>query len=106
MRAHQIILAAAAAMLLFPVASRAHEVPNIPHTHAFQQTGYGTYRQGHTVNNQYGSITIWSPRPYTGYQSGNTVKFARPEPITRAPGSPVAKTRVQADPAIQYGKRQ
>ncbi len=53
MKAHQIILAAAAAMMLFPVASRAHEVPNIPHTHAFQQTGYGTYRQGHTVNNQY-----------------------------------------------------
>ncbi len=105
MRAHQIFLAAAGVMLLFPTASRAHEVPNMPHTHAFEQTGYGTYRQGHTVNNQYGSITIWSPRPYTGYQPGSQVKFARPEPITKAPGSPVAKTRAQSDPAIEYGKK-
>jgi hypothetical protein len=106
LRTHQIFLAVTGIMMLFPAVSSAHEVPNIPHTHAFQQTGYGTYRQGHTVNNQYGSITIWSPRPYTGYQAGNSVKFARPAPITQAPGSPVAKTRSQADPAVNYGKRE
>jgi hypothetical protein len=105
MKARQIFLAVTGTMLLIPMPSQAHEVPNIPHSHAFQQTGYGTYRQGHTVNNQLGSITIWSARPYTGYQAGQSVKFARPVPITQAPGSPVATTRSQADPVVEYGKR-
>ena len=105
MKARHLILAATGAMMLFPVAAGAHEVPNIPHTHAFEQTGYGTSRQGHTVNNELGSITIWSPRPQTGYKAGNSVKFARPEPITKAPGSPEATTQSQKDPAKDYGKR-
>jgi hypothetical protein len=105
MKARHLFLAATGAAMLFPMPSQAHEVPNIPHSHAFQQTGYGTYRQGHTVDTELGSITIWSPQPYTGYQAGKTVKFARPVPITQAPGSPVATTQSQADPAIDYGKR-
>jgi hypothetical protein len=104
MKAHHLFLAATGMVMLFPMASQAHEVPNIPHTHAFEQTGYGTSRQGHTVNNELGSITIYSAQPQTGYQSGSTVKFARPEPITQAPGSPVAKTQSQKDPAKDYGK--
>ena len=58
----------------------AHDVPNMEHTHAFKQAGYGTYRQGHSVNGPQGSIIIWSPRTYTGYQSAPSVRFARPEP--------------------------
>ena len=83
----------------------AHEVPNIKHTHAFQQTDYGVYRQGHYVNGPQGSIIIWSPRAYSGYQNGNQVRFARPTPITRAPGSPIRESRTQRDPAITYGKK-
>jgi hypothetical protein len=104
MKVRHLFFAATGAMMLFPMASQAHEVPNMPHTHAFEQTGYGTYRQGHTVNNELGSITIYSPQPQTGYQSGKTVRFARPEPITKAPGSPVATTQSQKDPVKDYGK--
>jgi hypothetical protein len=100
-----LFLAATGAMLLFSLPSQAHEVPNISHTHAFENTGYGKSRQGHTVNNQLGSITIWSAQPQGGYKAGSSVKFARPEMITQPPGSPVAKTRSQSDPAVDYGKR-
>jgi hypothetical protein len=82
----------------------AHDTPNMKHTHAFEQTGYGTYRRGHTVNNELGSITIWSPRPYTGYQAKPPVKFARPEPIRKAPGSPNMKPAVESRPVRNYGK--
>jgi hypothetical protein len=105
MKAAHILLAATGAMVLFSAPVFAHEVPNIEHTHAFQQTGYGKYRQGHYVNGPQGSILIWSPKTYTGYQQGQTVKFARPTAIVRAPGSPIAKTRSQANPAIEYGKK-
>ena len=84
----------------------AHDVPNMEHTHAFKQTGYGTYRQGHSVNGPNGSIIIYSPRTYTGYQNGPTVDFARPEPITRAPGSVIPKSKIDNDPAKNYGKQQ
>jgi hypothetical protein len=96
-------------VLLFSAAgavpAMAHEVPNIEHTHAFQKTDYGVYRQGHYVNGPQGSIIIWSPRAYTGYRNQNQVKFARPTPITRAPGSPIRESRTQRDPAITYGKK-
>jgi hypothetical protein len=84
----------------------AHDVTNMAHTHAFKQTGYGTYRQGHSVNGPNGSIIIYSARPYTGYQSSPNVKFARPEPITRAPGSVIPNSKIASDPAQNYGKRQ
>lgn len=105
MKTRNILIVAAGVAALFSTPAFAHDVPNIDHTHAFQQTGYGKYRQGHYVNGQQGSIIVWSPRTYTGYQNGSSVKFARPSPITRAPGAPVATTKKQADPAIEYGKR-
>ena len=104
MKSRYTLLFATGVMLLCPLAASAHEVPNMPHTHAFENTGYGKVRQGHSVNNQYGNITIWSAKPYNGYSSGSTVKFARPKPITQAPGTPVAKTQSDRDPVKDYGK--
>lgn len=105
-----IMLAAAAGLAVAAVATMgtalAHDVPNMSHTHAFKQTGYGTYRQGHSVNGPYGSITIWSPRTYTGYQSAPAVQFARPEPITTAPGAAAAQFRTDRNPALEYGRKQ
>lgn len=100
------ILAVAAAFGLGAGAAWAHDIPNIEHTHAFEKTGYGTYRQGHTVNGPNGSITIWSPRPYTGYQAAPPVRFARPEPITRAPGTPALQNRTDGNRVLDYGKKQ
>lgn len=105
-----IMLATAAGLALAAVATTrmalAHDVPNNTHTHAFKQTGYGQYRQGHSVNGPYGSITIYSPRTYNAYQGAPPVGFARPEPITRAPDAPAAQTRADSDPALEYGKQQ
>jgi hypothetical protein len=84
----------------------AHDTPNMDHTHAFKQTGYGQYRQGHSVNGPYGSITIYSPRTYSEFQSAPAVGFARPEPITSAPGAPAAQTRAVRNPAVDYGEKQ
>jgi len=97
------MIASAAAMAASPMAP-AHDTPNLEHTHAFEKTGYGTYRQGHSVNGPLGSITIWSPRPYTGYQSGPVVKFAHPEPITKAPGTPAATPPAGRNSAPGYGQ--
>jgi hypothetical protein len=105
MKRRYLTMITAGSLILFPGLSSAHDVPNMNHTHAFQQTGYGTYRQGHYVNGPQGSIIIWSPRTYSGYQKGQAVKFARPRPITRAPGSPVVIKKSEADPAVDYGKR-
>ena len=99
------VLAAVTTLFLGSGFAQAHDVPNMDHTHAFEQKGYGTYRQGHSVNNEYGSITIWSPRTYTDYQQSAPVEFARPSPITRAPGSPTVKKESEQDPAETYGKR-
>ncbi len=101
-----ILLSVAAGAWILSGVVIAHDVPNMAHTHAFKQTGYGTYRQGHSVNGPYGSITIYSPRTYTGYQNAPSVRFARPEPITRTPGRPIPKTEIIGDPAEDYGKRQ
>jgi hypothetical protein len=98
------ILIVATASLLAATA-RAHEAPNLEHTHAFQQTGYGSYRQGHKVNGPQGDIIIWSPRPYTGYQPGPAVRFARPQPITKAPGHPALKASAGHKSAPGYGKK-
>jgi hypothetical protein len=105
MKSRNILLAATGALVLFTAPAYPHEVPNIAHTHAFQQTGYGKYRQGHYVNGAQGSIIVWSSRPYTSFQPRPPVKFARPTPIVKAPGSPVTKPRNQERPAIQYGPR-
>ena len=82
----------------------AHEVANMEHTHAFEQQGYGKYRVGHSVNNQYGSITIWSAREYNPYQAPPPVRFARPEPITQPPGNPLLQKKSRQNPAQDYGK--
>lgn len=105
MKFRHVLLSAMGALVLLPLSVTAHDVANMSHSHAFEQTGYGQYRQGHSVNGPLGSIIIWSPRTQTGYQAGKTVKFARPTPITRPPGSPVAKTQSEKDPVSEYGKR-
>jgi len=105
MNARHILLAVVSVAALLPVSVYSHDTPNIQHTHAFQQTAYGKYRQGHYVNGPQGSIIIWSPKAYTGYQNGNSVKFARPAPISRAPGSPVDRTPGSEKKTIEYGKR-
>ena len=104
MKALYILLAATGALVFFTAPAYPHEVPNMEHTHAFQQTGYGKYRQGHYVNGAQGSIIVWSPRTYSGYRPGPAVKFARPSPIVKAPESSVAKTRSQAKSTIEYRK--
>ena len=105
MKNRHIFLATAGALMLLPLSAWSHDVPNISHTHAIKQTAYGKYRVGHSVNGPLGSITIWSPQTYTGYQNVKTVKFARPEPITKAPGAPVSKVPGQTRQVKEYGKR-
>jgi hypothetical protein len=104
MKARYIVLAVAGALVLYTAPAYSHEVPNMDHTHAFQQTGYGKYRQGHYVNGAQGSIIVWSPRTVGSYRGGQGVKFARPTPIVMAPDSPVAKTKSQSKSTITYGK--
>jgi hypothetical protein len=99
------VLFMVAASLLVATA-RAHDAPNLEHIHAFERTGYGSYRQGHVVNGPQGDIIIWSPRSYTGYRQAPTVRFARPEPITKAPGNPGLKIRSEHQEAPGYGKKQ
>jgi hypothetical protein len=82
----------------------AHEVANMDHTHAFEQQGYGKYRVGHSVNNEYGSITIWSARTYNPYQGAPPVRFARPEPITQPPGNPLLQKKAGQNPTDEYGR--
>ena len=78
---------ALAAFLLSAAASAAaHDAPDFDHSHAFQQSDSGVWRQGHSVNGAQGSIVIWSPRSYDGYQKTSPVRFARPRPLTRPPG--------------------
>jgi hypothetical protein len=96
---------ASASLILFSASAWSHEVKNMDHTHAFQKKGYGEYRQGHYVNGQQGSIILWSPNTVNSTQGGKTVDFARPSPITKAPGTPNA-TKSQSKSKIKYGKDQ
>jgi hypothetical protein len=95
----------AVALALGTGAAFAHDVANMDHTHAFEQQDYGKYRVGHSVNNQYGSITIWSPRTYNPYQVPPPVRFARPEPITQPPGNPSLQKQDGQDAAEDYGRQ-
>jgi hypothetical protein len=95
--------AGAAALFAMAVPAQAHDTPNLEHSHAFQQTAYGTYRQGHYVSGPQGSIIIWSPQPYTGYQNAPNVRFARPQPITKAPRNPIPVPRAGQIPALGFG---
>jgi len=104
MKMKAAFMTAAAALFLFSAPAWSHEVPNIEHTHAFQKQSYGKYRQGHYVNGPQGSIIVWSPRTVNSRQGGKVVNYARPVPITKAPGTPNA-TKSQANSAIEYGKQ-
>lgn len=88
--------------ILFVGPALAHETPNMKHSHAFERSGDGTIRQGHSVNNELGRITIWSAKPYDGYASPPPVRFARPQPILKAPKIPLIAPRRQ--PAREYGE--
>ena len=52
-----------AACLILPLAAMGHNTSNMKHSHAFEQTGYGQYRQGHYANGPVGNILIWSAKP-------------------------------------------
>jgi len=101
-----VLAAGAAGAIALAAPVQGHDTPNLEHSHAFQQTAYGTYRQGHYVNGPQGSIIIWSPQPYTGYQNAPNVRFARPQPITRPPGNPAVRPRAGNTPALEYGGKQ
>lgn len=100
-----VVSAITVAAIVTAVPVWAHDTPNFEHSHAFRQTGYGTWRQGHSVNGPLGQIIIWSPQTYNEYQDSPPVRFARPQPITRPPGSALIKPRAGQNPALEYGKR-
>jgi len=106
MRKTIIALVSGAVLLVCTTEARSHDVvdakgqPINAHKHVWQQQEYGKdYRQGHSVNGPQGSITIMSPNTYKGYGTGNSVRFARPEPYTKPSGdqsgTPELKTKAQ-----------
>ena len=103
MKARHLILAATGFLLCFNTPVFAHDIKNMQHSHAFQKTGYGKVREGHYVNGPQGSIIVWAPGNAAGYGK-SPVTFARPTPITSAPGTPVANTKKKPRPTIEYGK--
>jgi len=90
--------------IVFAGPALAHETSTGQHTHAFRQTGYGTWRQGHAVNGPTGDIVIWSAKPLSAYEARPPVRFARPEPITQAPSLPRIGPAAKLQPAPEYGK--
>ena len=103
MKARHLILAATGFLICFNTPVFAHDIKNMQHSHAFQKTSYGKVRAGHYVNGPEGSIIVWAPGDAVGYGK-SPVTFARPTPITSAPGTPVAKTKNKSKPTIEYGK--
>ena len=106
MRKTIIALISGTVLLISATEARSHDVVNAQgkpintHQHVWQQQAYGKdYRQGHSVNGPQGDITIISPNTYRGYGSGNSVRFARPEPYTKPIGdqanTPELKTKAQ-----------
>ena len=99
-------LAIAAIAALFSPAAAAHDVPNMEHSHAFEQTGYGTYRQGHYVNGPQGTIIIWSARPHYSPNRSAASQNARPKafsPIQKAPSNPFSRPDIKVKPGDDYG---
>jgi hypothetical protein len=75
------------------------------HQHVWRQQEYGSdYRQGHSVNNAQGSITIWSPNTYQGYNAGSAVRFARPELHTQRSKVQDHKPNIKSTSPNVYGK--
>jgi hypothetical protein len=79
------MLSATVIVLMVASPVNAHELfdvngkPITSHQHVWRQQGYGQdYRQGHSVNNSLGNITIWSPNTYNPYKAGRGLRFARP----------------------------
>ena len=106
MKARYVILAATSALIFFTTPAYPHEVSNMEHTHAFQQTGYGKYRQGHYVNGAQGSIIIWSPRTYTRLPArpgGRRLRALHRSSKPRRALSP--RPSSQSRPTIEYGKQ-
>jgi hypothetical protein len=108
MRKTIIALVSGTVLLIFGTEARSHDVVNAQgkpvntHEHVWKQQEYGKdYRQGHSVNGPQGDITIFSPNTYQGYTSGNSVRFARPEPYTKPIGDqanmPDVKTKAQKE---------
>jgi hypothetical protein len=99
-----LLLTATAVCAFLATPLSAHEVANFEHTHAFEQTGYGHYRQGHSVNGPQGSIIIWSAQPKNSTNGKAPVDFARPSPITRPPGQSFKRLEPKTDRSDDYGK--
>ena len=79
--------------------------PVTNHTHVWRQQAYGKdYRQGHSVNNQLGSIIIWSPNSYQGYKAGANVRFARPSPLTAQPKVDANIPQIKSASRAAYGR--
>ena len=75
------------------------------HQHVWRPTGYGQdYRQGHSVNNHLGSITIWSPNQYRGYTAGSAVRFARPTIQTGRPTADANRPAIKSQTAPTSGR--
>ena len=101
-----IFLAISAIAVLGSPVAGAHDVPNMSHSHAFEQTGYGRYRQGHYVNGPQGSIIIWSSKPKGSYQSAET-QNARPKGIPspyQKHSYPVRQPDSKFGSSTDYGK--
>lgn len=97
-------LAILACCLILPLAAMGHNTSNMKHSHAFKQTGYGEYRQGHYANGPIGSILIWSARPVNSRYSSGSVRFITPKPISKPPANPYRKNPRNSDASTQYGK--
>ena len=96
---------AASILLLLSLPARAHQVSNLEHTHVYQQTAYGKFRQGHAVSGQYGNILIWSAKPYASSRNSNNVRIARPAMIKQAPPGPFLESGARFDATRNYGKQ-
>jgi len=74
------------------------------HQHVWRQQNYGQdYRQGHSVNNSLGSITIWSPNTYNPYKAGSGIRFARPPIQTAKPKVSDTIPQVKIPSQSRYG---
>lgn len=100
-------------VLSFSIPVSAHELvdsngkPIASHQHVWRQQSYGQdYRQGHSVNNSLGSITIWSPNTYNPYNAGRGVRFARPPLNTAQPkaGSNIPQVKTPSQTRYRSGK--
>jgi hypothetical protein len=101
-------------VLSFSIPVSAHELVDsngkliATHQHVWRQQSYGQdYRQGHSVNNSLGSITIWSPNTYNPYKAGSGVRFARPPLNTVKPkaGSNIPQVKTPSQTRYDSGKK-